>query len=162
MMSTGLSFAPLSSFTSVYCVAFGQCFFKTDLGRLSISHCHRVSMPAASAPRSNPPTPENREPCVRVMPVMGAPRCGLRAGGVVSPSRRTDVAMRLLHEIAFVAIAVLSMMPANVRLVKSLRAQNGKAGRWVAVWLLQVWVIYRLIEYFQLDASGSWDRFNLF
>jgi hypothetical protein len=70
--------------------------------------------------------------------------------------------MRLLHEIAFVAIAVLSMMPANVRLVKSLRAQNGKAGRWVAVWLLQVWVIYRLIEYFQLDASGSWDRFNLF
>jgi hypothetical protein len=70
--------------------------------------------------------------------------------------------MRLLHETLFVGIVLLSLIPVVYRGVDSYKARDGKTGRYVFLYLLQMLVIYRLIDYFHLDASGFWDRFNLF
>jgi len=62
----------------------------------------------------------------------------------------------------FVGIAVLSMQPVIVGLVRALRSPAGRPIRWVVLWVVQLLVLNHLIDYFALDASGSWDWFEFF
>src|SRR3990167_7903618 len=67
---------------SGYRVTFGQCFSKTFRQYGSHSTCQIVLIPTRSKPRSKPPIPEKREPCVKSihhsstlhLPVKGAVR----------------------------------------------------------------------------------------
>src|SRR3990167_8118342 len=50
--------------TSVYLLTFGQCCSKTFRQYGSHSTCQIVLIPTRSKPRSKPPIPEKRDPCV--------------------------------------------------------------------------------------------------
>ena len=65
MMSTGSRLCFPHCLTSVNLDTSSQCFFSTFRTNSSRSTCQTVLIPAQLKPRSIPPTPENRLPCVR-------------------------------------------------------------------------------------------------
>ena len=67
MRSTGSRLCLPTSRTSRWRGTSGQCRARTLAAKSSISHCHRISKPALSSPRSIPPIPANRLPAV--MPI---------------------------------------------------------------------------------------------